>query len=210
MLPTCSRSRWATPATSPRTGAASARRFATDAPTRLPRMVGGQASGAAPLVLGQPVDDPQTVATAIRIGNPASWSTAIEARDQSEGLIAAVDDEAILDAQRRLARIEGDLLRARIGCIACGARGRCARRNRRTGVAGRVRPHRQRSQGSGRRRGRARADSRDRGRCARAGARHRGLSSGASPDRRPSKRRQPRARFRHPRARAAVAERHPS
>jgi threonine synthase len=75
--------------------------------TRLPRMFGGQASGAAPLVLGRPVDDPQTVATAIRIGNPASWETAIEARDQSEGMIAAVDDEVILDAQRRLARLEG-------------------------------------------------------------------------------------------------------
>jgi threonine synthase len=75
--------------------------------TRLPRMFGGQASGAAPLVLGRPVDDPQTVATAIRIGNPASWATAIEARDQSEGMIAAVDDEVILDAQRRLARLEG-------------------------------------------------------------------------------------------------------
>jgi threonine synthase len=73
----------------------------------LPRMIGGQASGAAPLVLGHAVDDPQTVATAIRIGNPASWQSAIEARDQSEGMIAAVDDEAILDAQRRLARLEG-------------------------------------------------------------------------------------------------------
>jgi threonine synthase len=58
-------------------------------------------------VLGHPVDDPQTVATAIRIGNPASWTAAVEARDQSEGMIAAVDDEAILDAQRRLARLEG-------------------------------------------------------------------------------------------------------
>ncbi len=75
--------------------------------TRLPRLFGGQASGAAPLVLGRPVDDPQTVATAIRIGNPASWDGAIEARDQSEGMIAAVDDEVILDAQRRLARLEG-------------------------------------------------------------------------------------------------------
>jgi threonine synthase len=81
--------------------------FAAGHATRLPRMLGGQAAGAAPLVLGRPVDDPQTVATAIRIGNPASWTGAIEARDQSEGMIAAVDDEAILDAQRRLARLEG-------------------------------------------------------------------------------------------------------
>lgn len=76
--------------------------FAAGRATRLPRMLGGQAAGAAPLVLGRPVDDPQTVATAIRIGNPASWKGAVEARDQSEGMIAAVDDEAILDAQRRL------------------------------------------------------------------------------------------------------------
>ena len=75
--------------------------------SRLPRLIGGQAEGAAPLVRGRPVDDPQTVATAIRIGNPASWRGAIEARDQSEGMIAAVSDEAILDAQRRLARLEG-------------------------------------------------------------------------------------------------------
>jgi threonine synthase len=81
--------------------------FATGRATRLPRMLGGQAAGAAPIVLGHPVDDPQTVATAIRIGNPASWTAAVEARDQSEGMIAAVDDEAILDAQRRLARLEG-------------------------------------------------------------------------------------------------------
>ncbi len=75
--------------------------------SRLPRLIGGQAAGAAPLVIGRPVDDPQTVATAIRIGNPASWQGAIDARDQSEGMIAAVTDEAILDAQRRLARLEG-------------------------------------------------------------------------------------------------------
>ncbi len=75
--------------------------------TRLPRMFGGQAAGAAPLVLGRPIDDPQTIATAIRIGNPASWQGAIDARDQSEGMIASVEDEAILEAQRRLARLEG-------------------------------------------------------------------------------------------------------
>src|SRR4029077_2754987 len=75
--------------------------------SRLPRMFGGQAAGAAPLVLGRPVDDPHTVATAIRIGNPASWRGAIDARDQSEGLIASVTDDAILDAQRRWVRREG-------------------------------------------------------------------------------------------------------
>jgi threonine synthase len=75
--------------------------------TRLPRMIGGQASGAAPLVLGHAVADPETVATAIRIGNPASWQGAVDARDQSEGAIAAVDDAEILAAQRDLATIEG-------------------------------------------------------------------------------------------------------
>jgi threonine synthase len=75
--------------------------------TRLPRMVGGQAEGAAPLVRGEPVAKPMTVASAIRIGNPASWDSAIAARDESEGLIDCVSDEQILDAQRRLARHEG-------------------------------------------------------------------------------------------------------
>jgi threonine synthase len=75
--------------------------------TRLPRMLGGQAAGAAPLVSGQPVAQPETVASAIRIGNPASWQAAIEARDQSEGAIMAVEDAEILAAQRDLAAIEG-------------------------------------------------------------------------------------------------------
>ena len=74
---------------------------------RLPRMWGFQAEGAAPLVRGEPVADPETVATAIRIGNPASWRGAIAARDDSGGLIAAVSDDEILDAYRRLARDEG-------------------------------------------------------------------------------------------------------
>ena len=72
-----------------------------------PRMFGFQAAGAAPLVLGRPVDEPNTIATAIRIGNPASWSRAIEARDDSGGLIEAVSDDEILDAYRRLAAEEG-------------------------------------------------------------------------------------------------------
>lgn len=72
-----------------------------------PRMYGFQAAGAAPLVSGKPVTEPQTIATAIRIGNPASWDKAIAARDESEGLINAVTDEEILEAYRLLAGREG-------------------------------------------------------------------------------------------------------
>jgi threonine synthase len=83
----------------------------TDAPagpaTHLPRMWGFQAAGAAPLVLGHPVDDPETIATAIRIGNPASWEQAVAARDDSGGRIDAVTDEQILDAHRFLSAEEG-------------------------------------------------------------------------------------------------------
>jgi threonine synthase len=75
--------------------------------TRLPRMIGAQAQGAAPLVVGHPIADPETVATAIRIGNPASWQGAVEARDQSEGAILAVSDADILCAQHDLATVEG-------------------------------------------------------------------------------------------------------
>ncbi len=71
-----------------------------------PRMWGFQAAGAAPLVSGEPVLHPETIATAIRIGNPASWHSAIEARDTSGGLIDAVTDEQILDAYRFIARRE--------------------------------------------------------------------------------------------------------
>jgi threonine synthase len=73
----------------------------------LPRMMGFQAAGAAPIVLDQIVEDPQTVASAIRIGNPASWKGAIAARDQSGGAIESVTDDQILDAYRRMAREEG-------------------------------------------------------------------------------------------------------
>ncbi|HKC83193.1 MAG TPA: threonine synthase [bacterium] len=75
--------------------------------TRLPRMVGAQAEGAAPIVTGTPVADPKTVASAIRIGNPASWEGATSARDESGGTIAAVTDTEILSAQIRLAGGEG-------------------------------------------------------------------------------------------------------
>ena len=72
-----------------------------------PRMWGFQAAGAAPIVLGHPVEHPETVATAIRIGNPASWATAEAARDQSGGRIDAVTDDEILAAYRDLVRLEG-------------------------------------------------------------------------------------------------------
>ena len=74
---------------------------------RLPRMWGFQAEGAAPLVHGEPVAEPETIATAIRIGNPASWKGAIAARDDSDGAIDAVSDDEILEAYQRLARDEG-------------------------------------------------------------------------------------------------------
>jgi threonine synthase len=72
-----------------------------------PAMFGFQAAGAAPLVSGRPVDHPETIATAIRIGNPASWGKAIAARDESGGRIEAVSDDEILAAYRALAVEEG-------------------------------------------------------------------------------------------------------
>jgi len=75
--------------------------------TRRPQMWGFQAAGAAPIVLGHPVDDPETVATAIRIGNPASWRQAEAARDESGGRIEAVTDQEILAAHRLLSSTEG-------------------------------------------------------------------------------------------------------
>ncbi|WP_149259378.1 threonine synthase [Actinomadura sp. K4S16] len=75
--------------------------------SRTPRMLGFQASGAAPFVKGEPVLKPQTIATAIRIGNPASWDLAVAARDESGGAIDSVTDRQILAAYRLLAREEG-------------------------------------------------------------------------------------------------------
>lgn len=74
---------------------------------RLPRMLGFQAAGAAPLVHGAPVERPETVATAIRIGNPASWQGAMNAIEASNGLVEAVSDAEILEAYRMLGRLEG-------------------------------------------------------------------------------------------------------
>ena len=70
-------------------------------------MVGFQAEGAAPIVRGHPVEKPETVASAIRIGNPASWKAALAARDDSGGLIDMVSDAEILDAYRLVASREG-------------------------------------------------------------------------------------------------------
>jgi threonine synthase len=78
-----------------------------DVVSRRPRMLGWQAAGSAPLVHGEPVAYPETIATAIRIGNPASWDSAIAARDESGGHIGAVTDAQILEAYRMLASQEG-------------------------------------------------------------------------------------------------------
>ena len=81
--------------------------FADGVSQKLPQMWGFQAAGAAPIVIGKKVDHPETIATAIRIGNPASWNQAIEARDESGGLIDSVTDDEILNAYRLVAGKEG-------------------------------------------------------------------------------------------------------
>ncbi|KUJ91216.1 MAG: threonine synthase [Thermoanaerobacter thermocopriae] len=75
--------------------------------TRLPKMLGFQAAGAAPIVENRVIEKPETIATAIRIGNPASWEKAVAARDESGGLIDKVTDEEILEAYALLAKSEG-------------------------------------------------------------------------------------------------------
>jgi len=75
--------------------------------SRVPRMMGFQAAGAAPIVLGRVVDQPQTIATAIRIGNPASWTSALNAIEESAGAIDMVTDEEILRAYTAVASTEG-------------------------------------------------------------------------------------------------------
>ncbi len=103
--------------------------------THLPQMWGFQAAGAAPIVAGHPILEPETVATAIRIGNPASWKQAEDARDESGGVIESVTDDEILAAHRLLssevgvfvepasaAGAAGILKRARAGLVPAGAR----------------------------------------------------------------------------------------
>src|SRR5881394_2689877 len=80
---------------------------ATEKADTLPRMFGFQAAGAAPIVDGHPIENPSTVATAIRIGNPASWQGAVQAVKESDGHIGKVTDEEILAAYKLIARTEG-------------------------------------------------------------------------------------------------------
>jgi threonine synthase len=95
-------------------------------------MMGFEAAGAAPLVLGRVVDDPKTIATAIRIGNPASWHGAIAARDESGGAIDAIDDDGIVAAYRLLARTEGVFAEPASAISVAGAL--------KLGASGRLRP----------------------------------------------------------------------
>ena len=95
---------------------------------RLPKMMGWQAEGAAPIVRGERVDQPKTVATAIKIGNPASWKQAVAARDESGGTIDMVTDEEILRAYAMLASKEGIFVEpasaaSLAGVIKCCGRG---------------------------------------------------------------------------------------
>jgi threonine synthase len=94
-----------------------------------PKIMGFQAAGAAPIVHDRVVDDPQTVATAIRIGNPASWRGAVAARDESGGVIEAVTDDDLLAAYRLLACTEGVFAEPAsaisvAGALRCGRDGR--------------------------------------------------------------------------------------
>jgi threonine synthase len=102
--------------------------YAAEGRCRPPRIWGFQAEGAAPIVRGERVAHPETVATAIRIGDPASWAGAVAARDESGGLIDAVSDRAILDAQRLLSAREGVFVEPAsaasvAGLLQCHARG---------------------------------------------------------------------------------------
>lgn len=104
------------------------------ATSKLPRMLGFQAAGSAPIVLGEPVKKPETIASAIRIGNPASWELALAARDDSNGYFGAISDEGILAAHRLLSQevgifvepasaisVAGLLERAEAGAIPAGS-----------------------------------------------------------------------------------------
>ena len=115
--------------------------------TRVPRMFGFQAEGSAPLVRGEVVKNPETVASAIRIGNPASWDLALEARDATDGYFGAIDDDRILAAQKLLAGRGRHLRRARVGDQRRGTPRPRRGRHRAAGCARRADGHRPRPQG---------------------------------------------------------------
>ena len=119
--------------------------------TKRPRMMGYQAEGAAPIVRGEPVASPQTIASAIRIGNPANWAGAAAARDESGGAIESVTDDEILEAHELLSRREGIFCEPASAASVRGSRqaGAGGRRPLRRG--GRLRHHGQRTEGRRRR-----------------------------------------------------------
>ena len=166
-----------------------------------PAMWGFQAAGAAPLVAGHPIDDPETIATAIRIGNPASWDLATDARDSSGGRIAAVTDDEILAAYRDLARLEGVFCEpssaASVAGVTKAARGRRAGPRR----ARRVRADRERAQGPDD--GRAGASRSTSPRRSRRCSASRGRSAGGSGERGQRQRRGRRGRLGRARGTAA-------
>ncbi len=126
-------------------------------------MWGFQAAGAAPIVSGQVVENPSTIATAIRIGNPASWTKALAARDESGGRIDAVTDRAILAAYRLLARTEAVFVEPASAASVAGLLQVAAAGELEPGPARRLHGDRQRAQGPGvGHLGRARAGDRSR------------------------------------------------
>ena len=111
--------------------------------TRLPRMMGFQAAGAAPIVLGHPVENPETIATAIRIGNPASWYSATAAASESGGSITAVTDDEIMEAYTFLAHQESVFCEAASSASVAGL----LKQGVPEGSTGGVRPDRARAEG---------------------------------------------------------------
>ena len=110
-------------------------------------MCGFQAAGAAPIVLGHPVEHPETIATAIRIGNPASWEKAIAARDESGGLIEAVTDDEILAAYRDLGPRRAYFCEPASAASLAGVRKLRPKAELDRRRDGRLRPHRPRPEG---------------------------------------------------------------
>ena len=123
-----------------------------------PRMLAGQAEGAAPLLTGRPVANPQTVATAIRIGNPARLDEAMAAVRESDGAVRAMPDDRILSVYRLLAQEEGVFCEPASATSVAALIEAVADGRRRSGIDGRVRPHRPRVEGSRHRRRRGRGD----------------------------------------------------